>query len=169
MGWGRGEFAFLVSPQVLLLLLIRDPAWAGLVPFTVVVRHIRISSASTPTPRDFVFSWTPALGEGGTFPLVDLRRGALCHSGPIPEKVRGKMDPICRRTLMSGRAPGAEGNVNGKKVALNRSGNQLGKTQFCFLMKLTKISQYSSLSWLFKLCKFEAIKISTSLTLKPYL
>ena len=67
---------------------------AGLVPFTVIIRHIRISSAIQPHPQETLFQLDSTLGGGGTF--VDLRRGSTLPSGPIPEKVRGRIYPICR-------------------------------------------------------------------------
>ena len=83
---------------------------AGLVPFTVIIRHIRISSASTPTPKRLCFSWTQHLEKGVLFLLWISEEGVLCLRA-YPRKGERKNGPHLQGgTLMSGRASGAEGN-----------------------------------------------------------
>lgn len=97
VGWGGVGSGWCISGKFPGVADASDPETtlgAGLVPFTIIIRHISISSAIHPHPQETLFQPDSTLGGGGTF--VDLRRGSTLPSGPIPEKVRGRIYHICR-------------------------------------------------------------------------
>ena len=95
VGWGRGG-AFLVSSQVLLMLLIQGPhleqAWF---PLLLLLDTSAFLLHPPPPPRDFVSAGLNTWRRG-YFSFCGSQKREYSASGPIPEKVRGRMDPICR-------------------------------------------------------------------------